>query len=162
MKKKLFPGAVLIGFGTYFFMQQSQITPFEGFYAWPTLLIIVGISFLFQGYGAKDNASILPGIILTGLGLHFHIEDRFDSWPDDIGIFILIISVGFFLYYQKTKEGLLQGLLFFSIAILLMFYEQVTAWLGLLENNAATLWKFWPVVLVGFGLYLFLATKKKE
>lgn len=158
-KKRFFPGIILIGFGAYFFLQQSNITLFDQFYTWPTLLMIVGIAFLFQGYGAKDYESILPGVILTGFGIHFHVAGKLDMWPDTIGSFILIIALALLLRYQKTSDGLFQGLLFLIIAVLLLFYEQVTKWLGILENSVHSIWNFWPVVLVGFGVY-FLARKK--
>lgn len=158
-RKQFFPGIILIGFGAYFFMQQSQITLFDQFYKWPTLLIIVGIAFLFQGYGAKDHESILPGVILTGFGIHFHVAGKLEIWPDHIGSFILIIALALLLRYQKTRDGFFQGVLFLIIAVLLLFYDRVVKWLGLLENNISLIWNFWPVVLVGFGVY-FLAKKK--
>lgn len=158
-KKQFFLGIILIGFGAYFFLEQSNITLFDQFYTWPTLLIIVGIAFLFQGYGAKDHEAILPGVILTGFGIHFHVVGKLDTWPDHIGAFILIISLALLLRYQKTRDGLFQGLLFFIIAVLLLFYDQIIKWLGLLENSVSSIWNFWPVVLVGFGVY-FLARKK--
>lgn len=158
-KKQLFPGIILIGVGAYFFLQQSNITLFDDFFTWPTLLLIVGIAFLFQGYGAKDYEFILPGVILTGFGIHFHVAGKLDKWPDHTGSFILIIALALLLRYQKTREGLFQGLLFLIIAILFLFYDQVTEWLGILEKSVNSIWNFWPVVLVGFGVY-FLARKK--
>ena len=51
--QRIFPGIILIGFGAYFFLQQTGITIFQQFSTWPTLLIIVGIAFLGQGYSGK-------------------------------------------------------------------------------------------------------------
>ncbi|MDF2854760.1 MAG: hypothetical protein K0Q87_611, partial [Neobacillus sp.] len=53
--QRIFPGTILIGFGSYLFLQQLGITPFGQFYSWPTLLIILGISFLAQGYLAREH-----------------------------------------------------------------------------------------------------------
>lgn len=157
--QRIFPGIILIGFGLYFYLQQSNFSFFESFERWPTLLVIVGLAFLFQGYWAKDYEAILPGVILAGFGLHFYIIERFEIWPNSIGAFILIIALGFLLRYQKVGAGLFQGILFLVLAILLLFYDKIVSWLGILESGAATIWKFWPVILVGYGA--FLVFKKK-
>ncbi len=158
--QRIFPGMILIGFGVYFFLQQANITLFQQFYTWPTLLVIVGVSFLAQGYGVKDYEAILPGVILTGFGLHFHIINHFQLWPNHIGTFILIIALGFLLRYLKVRSGLFQGILFLVLALLLLFYEKITAWLGILENTVTIAWKSWPVVLVIIGFYLLFIKKK--
>jgi hypothetical protein len=158
--QRIFPGITLIGFGSYFFLQQSGITVFQQFYTWPTLLIIVGIAFLGQGYIAKDYEAILPGVILLGFGLHFHVVNRFEIWPDHIGSFILIIALGFLLRYQKTGTGLLHGFLFLILAILLLFYDKIANWFGVLETNVALAMKFWPALLVVVGVYLLFIKRK--
>lgn len=158
--QRIFPGIILIGFGAYFFLQQSNIALFQEFYTWPTLLVIVGISFLAQGYGAKDYEAILPGAILTGFGLHFHMINHFELWPNHIGTFILIIAIGFLLRYQKVRSGLFQGILFLVLALLLLFYDRVIAWFGILESTVSIAWKSWPIVLVLIGSYLLFVRKK--
>lgn len=157
--QRYFPAIILIGFGSYFLLQQMQIQVFQSFYSWPTLLMIVGIAFLFQAYGAKEYEAILPGIILTGFGFHFHIINHLSIWPDHIGSFILIISLAFLLKYLKTGSGLLQGLLFLALASLMLFYDQVLEWFGLLQNEASSVWQFWPIILIGAGLFLILKNK---
>jgi hypothetical protein len=158
--QKIFPGIILIGFGAYFFMQQSGISIFEKFYTWPTLLIIVGLAFLGQGYMAKDYEAILPGVILLGFGVHFHVVGHLAFWPNQIGTFILIIALGFFLRFQKTKSGLFQAFLFLILALLSLFYSKIASHLGLLENSVSIAWKFWPIILIIIGIY-FLFIKKK-
>lgn len=157
--QRLFPGMILLGFGTYFFLQQIQIPMLQPFYTWPTLLIIVGSAFLIQGYGAKDYEAILPGVILAGFGLHFHIVNRLDIWPDHIGSFILIIALGFLLRYLKTGAGLFQGLLFLILAILLLFYDSILGWLGILQNSVSSVWRFWPLLLIAAGLFFLMKRK---
>lgn len=158
--QRLFPGIILIGFGAYFLLQQLNLTALQPFLIWPTFLIIIGIAFLFQGYGAKDYHSIFPGVILTGFGLHFHIVNRLAIWPDNIGVFILIIALGFLLQFLKTGVGLFQGILFFILASLLLFYDRMIVWFGLLGNGVSSAWKFWPALLILFGIY-FLFFKRK-
>ena len=158
--QKIFPGMILIGFGIYFYLQQSNISIFREFYTWPTLLIIVGAAFLTQGYKGKDYESILPGTILTGFGLHFHIINKVSVWPDHIGIFILIISLGFLLRYQKTGNGFFQGVLFLILAIILLFYDKVLMWFGLLQDGVNVIRDFWPLIIVLIGVYLLFFRKK--
>lgn len=158
--QRIFPGIILIGFGAYFFLQQSGITLFQQFYTWPTLLVIVGAAFLGQGYFSKDHEAILPGVILAGFGLHFHLVHRVTFWPDHIGTFIFIIALGFLLRYQKTGTGLFQAVLFILLAVLLLFYDKIAGYLGLVQNGFSLAWKFWPAVLILFGAY-FLFFKKK-
>jgi hypothetical protein len=158
--QQIFPGIILIGFGAYFYLQQTNVSIIQEIYTWPTLLIIVGIAFLFQGYWAKDYEAILPGVILSGFGLHFHVVDRFDIWPDHVGAFILIIALGFLLRYQKIGTGLFQGLLFLCLAIFLLFYDQIFGWFGLLENGVSFAWRFWPAAFILIGCYLLFFKRK--
>ena len=158
--QRFFPGIILIGFGAYFFLEQSNIPVLQPYFTWPSLLMIIGIAFLFQGYGTKEYHAILPGVILTGFGLHFHVVNRLEIWPDHIGIFILILALGLMLQHQKTGSGLFQGLLFLLLSILLLFYDRVIVWFGLLENGVSKVWKFWPVSLIFIGGYLLFIKKK--
>ena len=119
--QRIFPGIILVGFGIFFFWQQTNISLFSEFITWPTLLMIVGIAFLCQGYSGKDYESILPGVILTGFGVHFHVVNRLSIGLDSIGMFILIIALGFFLRYQKIRNGLFQGILFLALSRSLAF-----------------------------------------
>ncbi|ALC89769.1 hypothetical protein AM500_08285 [Bacillus sp. FJAT-18017] len=158
--QQIFPGVILIGFGAYFFLEQSGFTALKQFYTWPTLLLIVGVAFLCQGYLAKDHTSILPGIILAGFGLHFHVVGKLPFWPPHIGTFLAIIAVGFLLQYQKTGKGLLNGLLFLIVAILLLFTDKVGVWLSLVESSISLIWKFWPLLLVLAGVWMVFFRRK--
>ncbi|MCP3741250.1 LiaI-LiaF-like domain-containing protein [Rossellomorea sp. BNER] len=159
--QKIFPGIILVGFGLYFYLESSNILLFREFYTWPTLLIIVGLAFLGQGYKGREYEAILPGTILVGFGLHFHIVNKLTIWPDHIGTFILIISLGFLLRYQKTGAGLFQGVLFLSLSIFLLFYEHVMKWIGVIEGSFSIAWEFWPIIFIVLGVYLLLRKKSK-
>jgi hypothetical protein len=158
--QRIFPGIILIGFGVFFFWQQAEISLFAEFISWPSLLMIVGIAFLCQGYGGKEYESIFPGVILTGYGLHFHIVNRLSIWPNSLGVFILIVALGFLLRYQKLGTNLFYGILFLALAGLLLFYDKVMSWFGLLETNIATFAHLWPFALILIGVYLLFFKKK--
>lgn len=158
--QRIFPGIILLGFGLYYFLQQAGVSIFPQFYSWPTLMLIAGIAFLGQGYIAKDYEAILPGVILAGFGLHFHTTSQIAIFNNQNGFFIFIIALGFLLRYQKTHSGLFQTVLFLILAIILLFYDQMSGYLGLIQNRAATGWRFWPVLLIIAG-FLLLYKKKK-
>jgi hypothetical protein len=144
--QRIFPGIILIGFGAYLFLQQSGITIFQPLYSWPTLLIIIGIAFIGQGYLAEDHDAILPGVILAGFGLHYHLTGRLAFWPSNtLGMLVLMISIGFFLRFQKASTGLFQAFLFLVLALLLLFYEKIAGYL---------------VLIILVGIYFLLKKKK--
>lgn len=154
--QRIFPGIIFIGIGAYFFLQQTGVTISPQFFSWPTLLMIAGVAFLGQGYIGKDYDAIVPGVLLVGFGLHSEILNHFAVWANQVGIFILILSLGFFLRYHKTNNGLPLALLFLIFSIFLLFYDKITAYFGFLQNGVAFIWKFWPIILIVLGaLFLF-------
>ncbi|MBN6887892.1 putative membrane protein [Cytobacillus horneckiae] len=159
-KQRIFPGVVLIGFGLYFLLQQANIESLKPFFTWPTLLLILGLAFLFQAYIGRDYDAILPGVVLAGFGLHFLIVHRLAIWPDHIGIFILIISLGFLLRHLKTGNGLFQGMLFLLLAVMLLFYDKIFSSLGEFGKSVSYIWNFWPILFILIGFY-FLISKKR-
>jgi hypothetical protein len=159
--QRIFTGTILIGFGAFLFLQQSGFAALQTLYSWPTLLIIVGAAFLGQGYSAKDYEAILPGVIIGGFGLHFHFAGKVAFWPNNtIGMLVLFISFGYFLRFQKANNGLFQAFLFLVLALLLLFYDNVSEYLNLLQNGLSFVWKFWPAIIILVGIY-FLFMKKK-
>lgn len=158
--QRIFPGIILMGFGAYFFLQQTGVAVFAQFYSWSTLLMIAGIAFLGQGYIAKEYEAILPGVILTGFGLQFHAASQLAIFNNQNGFFIFIIALGFLLRYQKTHSGLFQTILFLILAIFLLFYDKMAGYLGVIQNQAATGWKFWPILLIVVGFILLYKKKK--
>lgn len=158
--QRIFPGIILIGVGAYFFLQQAGMTISANFFTWPTLMIIVGAAFLGQGYIGKEYDAILPGVILVGFGLHFHLLNRYAFWDNQVGSFILIIALGCFLRYQKTHSGLFQAVIFIILACVLLFYDKISSYFGLVQNSVSIIWKFWPIILIGVGA-IFLFKRKK-
>ncbi|MEH6940997.1 LiaF transmembrane domain-containing protein [Bacillus sp. JJ722] len=157
--RNLFAATTLILFGIYFFLNQSKIEVFPTFYTWPTLLCIVGIAFLVQAYKANNNEAILPGIILFGFGLHFHLIQYFSIWSNEIGVFLLIISLGFLLQSRRAKTSSMPGIILMVIAILLLFNEKATDLLGTLGTGMGSILSFWPLLLVGIGIALLIMKK---
>ncbi|MGM9923808.1 MAG: LiaF transmembrane domain-containing protein [Bacillus sp. (in: firmicutes)] len=157
--RNLFSATTLILFGIYFFLNQSNVKIFENFYTWPTLLCIVGIAFFVQAYKGRQNEAILPGVILFGFGLHFHIAQHLSIWPNEIGTLILIIALGFLLQSRRTKTSSIPGLLLLAVAVLLLFKEKTTDLLGTLGTGTASILSFWPLLLAGAGITLLVIKK---
>jgi hypothetical protein len=63
--------------------------------------------------------------------------------------------------FQKTNNGLFQAFLFLILAVLLLFYDKITAYFDLLQNGMSFIWKFWPALLIVVGIY-FLLKKKND
>lgn len=160
-RKGMFSGVILLGFGLYFLLRHYQIQLIDGLYTWPTLLIIVGCGFLAQGYVSKEHEAILPGTVITGMGIHFHIVQKLDLLQDHAGVFLLLVSIGILLTYVKTGVGLFVGLLFLAGACLLLFFDRLSNW-AIQQGHDITLFsKFWPLLFIGAGIYFLLAKKKK-
>ncbi|MGJ7920525.1 LiaF transmembrane domain-containing protein [Neobacillus sp. LXY-4] len=158
--QRYFPGIILIGFGGYFLLQHTNISFLQQFSGWPTLMMIVGLAMLWQGYGGKESEMIFPGVILFGFGLHFHVVTNLHIWPDHIGIFILIVALAYILKYQRTGVGLGYGIFFLILAAVLLFQDRLTGWLGTLESSTSFILNYWPILLIGFGLYFLLKKKR--
>ncbi|GIN94326.1 hypothetical protein J6TS1_01960 [Siminovitchia terrae] len=162
MKNKgMFSGVIFLGFGVYFLLQQYNIQILQDLYSWPTLVIIIGCGFLAQGYLGKDHEAILPGVVLTGMGIHFHIANRLEMWQDFAGVFLLLVAVGILLTYVKTGAGLMMGILFLAAASLLLFFDRLTNWAAENGHDISLLSKFWPFFfIIAGGYFLFLQRKK--
>ncbi|WP_070120842.1 LiaI-LiaF-like domain-containing protein [Bacillus marinisedimentorum] len=161
MKKQgIFPGILLIGIGLYFLLEELQFSAFKPFYTWPTLLIIIGIAFLARSQSGGDGDSIFPGIILVGLGIHFHAAGRILMWPDHWAVYTIILGVAFMAKWKKTGSGIAAGLILLGLSAFALFYDGLMTWLGFIDRTISWMERFWPVALIALGLY-FLFFKKK-
>lgn len=148
-KQSFFLGIMLIGLGVYFLMDQLNIPILDNIFTWPTLILMLGIAFLLQAYVAKEKQSIFPGVILTGLGIHFHGRELFSFWPEHWAIYTLIIGVAFVLRHKKIV-----GILLLVISLLGLFYDGVIGWMRYIGEAVGWLVNFWPVVLIALGVYV--------
>ncbi|WP_062355374.1 hypothetical protein [Bacillus kwashiorkori] len=157
---KLFPSAILIGFGLYVILQNFPILTYLSLFGWPALLFLIGVAFFVQAYGGKQYDFILPAVLFSGLGIHFYLSQQYSIRLDHMGVIILFISLSFFLQYQKTNSGLLYGWLFLILAFIQLFYEKIFQWLGFIQYKIADLNSFWPIILFAVGGYLFFFKRK--
>ncbi|TFB24949.1 hypothetical protein E3U55_00730 [Filobacillus milosensis] len=153
-QQKSFLGIILIGIGIYFILQQYSIPFLSRFDTWPTILIILGIAFLFNGYGNKQHDNIFPGVILFGLGIHFHALVHTSNWLDHWGMYTLIIGFAFLLRAQKTNQGLIIGLIFLIISFIAITTIAMPSWFHWFDYVFYHLERFWPAILIVIGGFL--------
>ncbi|MBU5593608.1 hypothetical protein KQI76_00345 [Amphibacillus sp. MSJ-3] len=155
-KQNYLTAYILIGVGLYFLLQQWQIPLLENFTTWPTLLMILGFSLLIHGYLSRDHDKLFPGVVLLGIGIHFHAISIYPNWIDHWSVYAIIIGLAFLIRYQKTKVGLYPGLILLLTGLFVLlsltnsqFSQSVNQLLRVLEN-------YWPVSLIIFGVYLLI------
>ncbi len=150
---------ILIGIGVYFLLQELRLPIITDFYSWPTLLILLGLAFLFYAYSSKEYKQIFPGFILLGLGIHFHGLNHYSFWIDHWAMYPLIVGIAFLLRNTKIKGGLLPGLILVGISLFAIFANQKPGWFQ--WGNRIIYWieQFWPALLIGLGIYLLVKRK---
>ena len=96
-KQHILSAYILIGLGVYFLIRQLELTLFANFYSWPTFLIIIGIAFLIYSYTTKEYNNIFTGVLLLGLGIHFHGLENYDFWFDQLVSICIDYWLSFFI-----------------------------------------------------------------
>ncbi|MFC0270190.1 LiaI-LiaF-like domain-containing protein [Metabacillus herbersteinensis] len=158
--KSLFTAVILLGLGSYYFLQKLNILLFENQNTWPTILIILGAAFLISGHFEKDDNTILPGIILAGLGIHFHSHGDFTFWPDHPAAFLFIVGLGLLLRSLRTKTGYVQSISLLLIGAFLHFFQRIIESLSWIEQGVGLIETYWPLLLIIGGIYLLFIKRK--
>ncbi|NSL51579.1 LiaI-LiaF-like domain-containing protein [Calidifontibacillus erzurumensis] len=153
-KQSFFLGIFLIGLGGYFLLKKLNFPFLDTVLTWPTFLILLGIAFIFQSIFSPDKQSIFPGVILTGLGIHFHGQALFQFWPDHWAIYTLIISIAYFVHHYKMKKGFGSGILLLLISIIGLFYDSMFGWISYFREAIGFIGNFWPILLIVVGVYI--------
>lgn len=158
-RQNSFAAYILIGIGVYFLLRELKIPIITDFYSWPTLLIIIGIALLIHSYTSKDYQHLFSGTVVLGLGIHFHGLGHYSFWIDHWAVYPMIVGIAFVVRGLRTKKGVLTGILITGISILLLFSVRLPASFGWIYDLTAFLEKFWPLILIGIGVYWL---KKKK
>ncbi len=153
-KQNSFIAYLLIGIGTYFLIKQLDLALFDTFYSWPTVLIIIGIVFLIHSYSTHEYEHIFTGVLLLGLGIHFHGVENYNFWIDHWSIYTLIVGVAFVIRYLQTHRGLIPGLILIGISVILIFSVTLPDAFKWFYGVTEFLDSFWPIILIGFGFYV--------
>lgn len=145
---------ILIGLGIYFLIKQLEFVFFQPFIGWPTILAIVGISFLLHSYTAREKQNLFLGVLLIGLGVHFHGLQQYDFWYDHWSIYTLIVGISLLFRYFQTKKGLLISSLLIIISTIMIFSISLPDWFQPIYSVIDFIETFWPIILIIIGLFL--------
>jgi hypothetical protein len=156
-QQRIFLGVLLSGLGAFFLTNQYSLPYQEQVASWPSILLIIGLAFLLQSILGKETSSLFPGLILIGLGIHFHGLSLIPSWPEHWGMYTLIVGISFLLVYVRTKkEGLIPGLLLTILSIVAFLSIDPLEWL---QPTHKIVLDLWPIVLICIGLFFILKRK---
>jgi hypothetical protein len=118
-------GVVLVVLG--FFALVVQFTGFDAGESWPLFVIIPGLTLLVVGYISLGTGALIPGAILTVVGLILAYQSSTGDWPSWAFAWPLVApgGVGLGLYLQGVRNHdphlLRQGrVLMFVAAIIFM------------------------------------------
>ncbi|WP_121639621.1 LiaI-LiaF-like domain-containing protein [Virgibacillus sp. Bac330] len=158
-KQNTLTAYLLIGIGLFFLLKQLNIPILNNFYSWQTIIIIIGLVLLIHSYITKNYQNLFSGTILLGLGIHFYGLTYYSFWIDHWAMYVLIVGVAFIVRFLQTKEGLIPGILLTAFSLVMMFSVQLPSWFNWIYTIVDVMERFWPVLLIIFGL--FLLTKRK-
>ncbi|RFA34554.1 hypothetical protein CAI16_11010 [Virgibacillus dokdonensis] len=158
-KQNTLTAYLLIGIGLFFLLKQLNIPILNNFYSWQTIIIIIGLVLLIHSYITKNYQNLFSGTILLGLGIHFYGLAYYPFWIDHWAMYVLIVGVAFIVRFLQTKEGLIPGILLTAFSLVMMFSVQLPSWFNWIYTIVDVMERFWPVLLIIFGL--FLLTKRK-
>lgn len=158
-KTKIYLGALLIIIGVLFLLQNMGININLGYY-WPIFLLIPGMMLwitFFQNKQNKSSALLIPGTILIVYSLYFFFNQMNDYKyaAETSFIFTLGIALGFFAanYYAKDKikrKGyLIPAWILTGVAVINLL-------------STTTQWEWWPIFLIGIGVYLLYKKEDKD
>ncbi len=150
---QLFTGTLLIGAGGGLLLEQLPFSFSGSLLQWPMLLLILGAAFLVQGAIGKERHALFPGVILFGLGVHFSAISFSAHWPTGWGMYTLIIGIAFLTQKHLSK---ITAFLLIGISALELFYSDFQRWQAM---AVAYFNGFWPILLIGLGLYLLMKKK---
>ncbi|GGH89076.1 putative RDD family membrane protein YckC [Pullulanibacillus pueri] len=158
-KQNVLTGLILLAVGIYFLLRTFHLPYLSTFNSWPSFFIIIGFAFFAYSYFSKEHDSIFVGVLLLGLGIHFHFKDHVSWWPSGLPMYGLIIGLAFLArYFKGRKTGLIPGIIFTGLSVLDFFYERVQTFTYKITSFIGNLW---PLVLIALGLSLLLSKKKK-
>lgn len=149
---------LLIVIGAYFLLEQFNLPFLSDFSAWPTLIILIGIAFLLNSFTTKDYGNLFSGILILGLGVHFHGLNTYPNWIEHWAVYPFIIGIAYLIRFFKTKNGLIPGLLLVGFSSIMIFSITMPSWFNFVYYISDLLERFWPIAIIILGVYIL---KKK-
>jgi len=128
---------------------------------WPLIIIAVGTLLLLSAF-LGTPALAIPGSIVAGIGGILYIQNLTNTWsswsyvwtliPGFVGIGLIIAGVLGHQRRNSWREG--SRLLLISAVLFLVF--------GAFFNGFSNVGQYWPVLLIGVGLWQLLPRRTKR
>lgn len=122
----------------------------------------LGLIFLIWGLATRNSGLLIPGGILTGIGVGVYLQDAF-TWggQGDEGIFLISFGAGFALItllssaFTKDRHqwALIPGGILALIGVALLVG-------GFMIDALELVGKFWPVILIVAGLTMIFRRRQ--
>lgn len=155
-RSSIIVGTILILVGLLFLLVQffpSLAIGLDISQQWPLIIVSIGgLLILSAIFGSPTMA--IPGSIVTGIGGILYVQNLANTWDSWAYIWTLIpgfagaglILSGLLGHRRRTawREG--ARLLLISLTLFLIF--------GAFFNGLGALGRFWPVLLIGIGLWM--------
>jgi len=156
-----FGGLLLVAIGLLVLL--TNIAPFRdlGF----MILPVLGVCFLVWGFYTGRFGFIIPGCILSGLGIGVvltqslvNLNSPASGAPVVLGLaagFLGISLLGLYFERQRVWWPLIPGGILGLVGVLMLLGDtglQALTWLGTI----------WPVILVVIGLYILFVPRRRE
>lgn len=164
-REGLVGGLILIGIGVIALLAQ-----FVDFISWESFgvyfLLLLGGVFLLWGILSRQAGPIIPGGILSGIGLGtvMLVNEWIPAGMEDGGVFLVVFGLGWFLITLLTAVfthdtqwwALIPGSIIAFVGLSILFG-------GVFMKTLETASTLWPVILIiAGGFILWKASRPKE
>lgn len=154
-------GLIMIVVGVLFLLLQmfpSLGHLFDMAQLWPLIIVAVGVFFLLGAVGGTPPLAI-PGAIVGGIGMILYYQNltgHWESWsyvwaliPGFVGVGLIAAGV-----LGRQRRQVVEGrrLMLISLALFVVFAFFFTGF--------GQIGQFWPVALIGVGVWLLLGNKR--
>ncbi|MBK7896054.1 MAG: hypothetical protein WAS33_29665 [Candidatus Promineifilaceae bacterium] len=157
-------GTILIAVGVLFLLAQfipGLAASLDISLQWPLIIVAVGGLLILSAF-LGTPALAIPGSIVTGIGIILYVQNLTNTWsswsfvwaliPGFVGIGLLIAGTLGHERRQSWREGV--RLIGISGMLFLIF--------GAFFNGLGSIGRYWPVLLIGLGLWQLLPRRSAK
>ena len=154
-------GIILILAGLGFLAYQLFPNVFAGF-GWPWLLVVVGAIFVVTSLLTRSGGTIVPGVILLGIGAVLLYQTRTGNWESWAYLWPLmpgLAGLGLFLgsFIDREMRPARKGGLIVMLVSAILF----VIFSGFFGLDTGLL-RFWPVLLIILGVVVFFRAVRTQ
>ena len=157
MKSRMMMGTLLITFGIVMFLQVNFNL------SGPWFLYALAASFLATHLVSGSYGMLIPGCIISGLAAGIHLTVHYKGMMGT-SLFFTSLGFSFLLIYiidrlrrPSSIWPLIPGCILTGFGT--TFFAIKKGWIQ--PSLFTNLFRFWPVILIGMGLYLIIRSLKR-